>query len=113
MVPASGPLVEGQSTRASLPRACKMISNAKPEDMPSEKPSAANFLRVSLLSRNEFESGTFTIVLHATSSFTYVSVIYGANFPFKPCRETMKPMQRKKRNLIKMPPWTDFLSDHT
>ena len=41
-----------------------------------------NFRRASLLSRNEFESGTFTIVLHATSSFTYVSVIYGANFPF-------------------------------
>ena len=29
-----------------------------------------NFRRASLLSRNEFESGTFTIVLHATSSFT-------------------------------------------
>ena len=42
-----------------------------------------NFRRSSLLSRNEFESGTFTIVLHATSSFTYVSVIYGANLPFK------------------------------
>ena len=42
-----------------------------------------NFRRASLLSRNEFESGTFTIVLHATSSFTYFSVIYGANFPFK------------------------------
>ena len=42
-----------------------------------------NFRRTSLLSRNEFESGTFTIVFHATSSFTYVSVIYGANFPFK------------------------------
>ena len=42
-----------------------------------------NFRRASLLSRNEFESGTFTIVLHATSSFTYVSVIYGTNFPFK------------------------------
>ena len=41
-----------------------------------------NFRRASLLYRNEFESGTFTIVLHATSSFTYVSVIYGANFPF-------------------------------
>ena len=41
-----------------------------------------NFRRASLLSRNEFESGTFTIVFHATSSFTYVSVIYGANFPF-------------------------------
>ena len=42
-----------------------------------------NFRRASLRSRNEFESGTFTIVLHATSSFTCVSVIYGANFPFK------------------------------
>ena len=41
-----------------------------------------NFRQTSLLSSNEFESGTFTIVLHATSSFTYVSVIYGANFPF-------------------------------
>ena len=41
-----------------------------------------NFRRASVLSRNEFESGTFTIVLHATSSFTYVSVICGANFPF-------------------------------
>ena len=41
-----------------------------------------NFRRASLRSRNEFESGTFTIVLHATSSFIYVSVIYGANFPF-------------------------------
>ena len=45
-----------------------------------------NFRRSSLLSRNEFESGTFTILLHATSSFTYVSVIYGANFPFNPVR---------------------------
>ena len=42
-----------------------------------------NFRRASHLSRNEFESGIFTIVLHSTSSFTYVSVIYGANFPFK------------------------------
>ena len=42
VVPVSGTrVVEGQSTRASLARACKMISNAKPEDMPSEKPSAA------------------------------------------------------------------------
>ena len=40
------------------------------------------FRRASRISRNECESGTFTIVLHATSSFTYVSVIYGANFPF-------------------------------
>ena len=44
--------------------------------------NSLNFRRASLLSRNEFESGTFTIVLHATSSFTYVSVIYGANFSF-------------------------------
>ena len=42
-----------------------------------------NFRRASLFSRNEFESRTFTIVLHATSSFTYVSVTYGANFSFK------------------------------
>ena len=42
-----------------------------------------NFQWASLLSRNELESGTFTIVLHATSSFTCVSFIYGANFPFK------------------------------
>ena len=42
-----------------------------------------NFRRASLLSMNKFESGTFIIVLHATSSFTYVSVIYGPNFPFK------------------------------
>ena len=42
-----------------------------------------NFRRASLLSRNEFESGTFTIVLHTTSSFTYVSVIYSSNFPLK------------------------------
>ena len=42
-----------------------------------------NFRRACLLSRNELESGTFTIALHANSSFTYVSVIYGANFPFK------------------------------
>ena len=41
-----------------------------------------NFRRASPLSINEFESGTFTIVLHPTSSFTYVFVIYGANFPF-------------------------------
>ena len=41
-----------------------------------------NFRRASLLSRNEIESGTFTIVLHASSSFTYISVIYGENFPF-------------------------------
>ena len=39
-----------------------------------------NFRRASLLSINEFESGTFTIVLYSTSSFTYLSVIYGANF---------------------------------
>ena len=42
-----------------------------------------NFRRSSLLSKNEFKSGTFTIVLHATCSFTHVSVIYGSNFPFK------------------------------
>ena len=35
-----------------------------------------NFRRSSLLSKNEFESGTFIIVLHAISSFTYVSVIF-------------------------------------
>ena len=39
------------------------------------------FRRACLLSRNEFESGTFTIVLHETSSFTHVSIIYGANSP--------------------------------
>ena len=44
-----------------------------------------NFWWASLLSRNEFESGTFTTVLHATSFFTYVSVIYGANLPFNSC----------------------------
>ena len=33
--------------------------------------------------QKRIESGTFTIVLHATSSFTYGSVIYGASFPFK------------------------------
>ena len=43
VVPASGTRVveEGQSTRASLPRACKRISNAKPEDHAFGKPSAA------------------------------------------------------------------------
>ena len=51
-------------------------------EAPSPRDSL-NFRRASLLSINEFESRTFTIVLHATSSFTYVSVIYGANFPFK------------------------------
>ena len=50
-----------------------------------------NFRQTLLLSRNEFESGTFTTVLHATSSFTYVSVIYGANFPF---------------NLLECPHWS-------
>ena len=49
-----------------------------------------NFRRASLLSKNEFESRTFTIVLHATSSFTYVSVIYGANFPFNHREENTK-----------------------
>ena len=42
-----------------------------------------NYRRASVLSRNEFESWTFTIVLHATSFFTYVSVINGANFSCK------------------------------
>ena len=56
-----------------------------------------NFRRASLLSRNEFESGTFTIVLHATSSFTYVSVIYGANFPFK----SRRPLSRPKGELAR------------
>ena len=51
-------------------------------DAPAPRDSL-NFRRASLLSRNEFERATFTIVLHATSSFTYVSVIYGANFSFK------------------------------
>ena len=40
VVPASGTrVVEGQSTRASLPRACKMTANTKPEDTPPEVPS--------------------------------------------------------------------------
>ena len=40
VVPASGTrVVEGQSTRASLPRACKMTANTKPEDTPPELPS--------------------------------------------------------------------------
>ena len=56
------------------------VRGAREAPAPRDSP---NFRRTSLLSRNEFESGTFTIVLHATSSFTYVSVIYGANFPFK------------------------------
>ena len=35
VVPACGTrVVEGQSTRASLPRACKMTANTKPEDTP-------------------------------------------------------------------------------
>ena len=39
VVPASGSRVveEGQSTRASLPRACEMFSNAKPEDRKSHQ----------------------------------------------------------------------------
>ena len=57
------------------------LTSAWRQGAPAPKDSL-NFRRASLLSRNEFESGTFTIVLHATSSFTYVSVIYGANFPF-------------------------------
>ena len=52
-----------------------------PREAPAPRDSL-NFRRPSLLSGNEFESGTFTIVLHATPSFAYVSVIYGANFPF-------------------------------
>ena len=40
-----------------------------------------NFRQASLLSRNEFESGTFTIVLHATSSFTYVSHPIAGRYP--------------------------------
>ena len=56
------------------------VRGAREEPAPRD---SLNFRRASLLSRNEFESGTFTIVLHATSSFAYVSVIYGANFPFK------------------------------
>ena len=55
-----------------------------------------NFRRASLPSRNEFQSVTFTIVLHATSSFTYVSVIYGANFPFKYIARSLKIKQKKK-----------------
>ena len=51
-------------------------------EVPAPRDSLS-FQRASLHSRNEFESETFTIVLHATSSFTYVSVIYGANFSFK------------------------------
>ena len=44
MVPASRARVvdrveEGQSIRASLPRACKKTSNLEPEDSPSEMPS--------------------------------------------------------------------------
>ena len=38
-------------------------------EVPASRDSL-NFRRASLLSRNEFESGTFTNVLHATSSFT-------------------------------------------
>ena len=56
------------------------VRGAREAPAPSD---SLNFQRASLLSRNEFESGTFTIVLHATSSFAYLSVIYGANFPFK------------------------------
>ena len=59
-----------------------------------------NFRRASLLSRNEFESGTFTMVFHATSSFTYVSVIYGANFPFNHHGKTCKEMQEKNEKEV-------------
>ena len=59
-----------------------------------------NFRQVSLLSRNEFESTTFTIVLHATSSFTYVSVIYGANFPFKPLVSSLPSYIRDTKYLL-------------
>ena len=50
---------------------------------PGEAPAprdSLNFRLTSLLSRNEFESGTESGTF---ASFTYVSVIYGANFPFK------------------------------
>ena len=57
-------------------RACGATEAPCPRD-------SLNFGRASLLSRNELESWAFTIVLHATSSFTYASVSYGANFPFK------------------------------
>ena len=57
-------------------------SQAQARRFPALTAESLIFRRASLLSRNEFESGTFTIALHATSSFTYVSVIYGANFPF-------------------------------
>ena len=57
-----------------------------------------NFRRASLLSRNEFESGTLTIVFHATSSFTYVSVIYGADFPFKVLLVSW--LQRRNRKVV-------------
>ena len=60
-----------------------------------------NFRRPSLLSRNEFESGTFTIVLHATSFFTYVSVIYGANFPFKPGLQHTQETGAKPRDFAR------------
>ena len=53
-----------------------------------------NFRRASLLSRNEFESWTFTIVLHATSSFTYFYVIYGAKFPFNPLPSAQSKIDR-------------------
>ena len=43
-------------------------------EAPAPKDSP-NFLWPPLLSSNEFQSGTFTTVLHATSSFNYVSAI--------------------------------------
>ena len=57
-----------------------------------------NFRRASLLSRNELESGTFTIVLHATSSLKCISVIYGANFPFKVARNEVKNASFARRS---------------
>ena len=66
-----------------------------------------NFRRASLLSRNEFESGTFTMVLHATPSFTYLSGIYGVNFPFnwnKPKHEMQQGVSvgKEKKNRKKV-----------
>ena len=63
VVPASGTrVVEGQSTRTSLPRAFKMAANTKPEDTPSEmlsekKPSRAHQRR-SLLTTSQQWPGT-------------------------------------------------------
>ena len=61
-----------------------------------------NFRRASLLSRNEFKSGTFTIVLHANSSFTYVSVIYGANFPFNCLRVFCHQLLSSEQQSVQM-----------